>query len=646
MATAGPGLFEVIAEVDDATPGTGIALLNAKGEPLDGIEFGREGGKKLAFGFGSPREPLSLGSFDFANHPVPLAGPRQWLRLVLAGGSIKCWVSGDGTHWGRALEARDRYGPWQSIALYARAANDRTNPDNAARHIRLRSLQVRELSGLTGAVAANLLAKAAAAGVAVKTEQGESSQAWTQRIARLAPQGSSPAAWRYACTLQALAAWVQHDVALSLLDRAVPERLSELRSIRAKIDLLQDAALVWRFRVDGVQRQLELWERLGPEALNVGDWADFELYRQAAMQVSLGDPPERSGPISWNVVRDAMLLFFAERRETDLTRMTNFVTFWRANDPQAGGAAGQQLDRLLQWLNVHPMKKKPQGRATVINITHAVTPHLNRAANNILSDLQSALEGKQYANAARILATCSLRPDEGLVSAPNDDQLFASFQTMLRTLMLEHRELCEAMVGQVGSADHLKIEQTLARGDPAAVETLLSQYCGTPAAALPCQWLGDRALAAADQAHALAWYEEGLRWASPAERPQLAAHKRLVSAMLGSAQGQPPVQPVAFGDVNVSPQQFEGWIRDQLARRRIATEVASSADSLPVVAATQPPQLQAAVFGQLNDPAARGFKGDELPDELHDIDWTWRRLTVLGGEDSVLAVERLADHGL
>ena len=54
----------------------------------------------------------------------------------------------------------------------------------------------------------------------MKTEQGESPQAWTERIARMAPEGSSPAAWRYACTLQALAAPVQIDAAESLLYRA------------------------------------------------------------------------------------------------------------------------------------------------------------------------------------------------------------------------------------------------------------------------------------------------------------------------------------------------------------------------------------------------------------------------------------------
>ena len=235
-------------------------------------------------------------------------------------------------------------------------AGDRKNPDNAARHIRLRSLQVRELSGLTTAAAADLLAKAAAAGVAMKADQGESPQAWTQRIAAPGPRGlfargvalrlHAPGAGRCRC---------KPIAAESLLHRAVRERLSDLRSTRAKIDLLQDAALVWRSRQDSAQRQLELWERLGREVLNAGSRADFELYRQALMQTSLGDPPERSGPISWELARDAMILFYAEHRDADLTRMEDLVTFWRANDPQVGGwPAGQQLDRLLQWLNVRP----------------------------------------------------------------------------------------------------------------------------------------------------------------------------------------------------------------------------------------------------------------------------------------------------
>ena len=230
-------------------------------------------------------------------------------------------------------------------------------------------------------------------------------------------------------------------------------------------------------------------------------------------------------------------------------------------------------------------------------------------------------------------SACDPPPDEGLVPAPDDDQLFISFPTVLRLLMLEHRGLCEAMVRQIGPADQLKIEQTLAQGDPAAVEALPLQYCGTPGRRAALSMAGRSGPgcrgSCPGRSRGMTRVSAGRR---PPQQPDLAARKRLVSAMLGSAQGQPPAQPVSFGGMKVSPQQFEGWVRDQLSRRRIAAEAASSADSLPVVAAAQPVLFQAAIFGQLNDAAGRGFKGDELPYEFHEVDWTWRHLTVLAAK--------------
>ena len=641
VTTAGPGLYEVIFQVDDATAGTGVALLDAKGEPLDGIEFARRGKEALAFGFGSPREQPSLGNFDFANRPVPLAGPGQWLRLVVAGGMSKCWVSGDGVHWGRVFDWRDRFGTWQSIALYAREANDRKHPENAARHIRLRSLQVRELSGLTAAATAELLAKADTAGAEYKTDPNESPAEWTARIAALAPAGCAPADWRFACTLRALSGRIRCEHAEALLSRAVSERIDSRVPFQAKIRFLQDAALLWRGWHDDARTQLQLWDRLGRQVLDAGTPAEFELYRQALMETALDDPPERSGPISWELARDATMMFYTGHREADLTRTEHLLTFWRANDGQVGGwPTGQQIDRLLQWLNVRPLKRTGRRRGGAIDMARAVDPPLNRAASNILSELQTALDGKQDADAARVLVACDPPHDEGLVPAPDDDQLFLSFQTVLRLLMLEHRGLREAMLRQIGPADQLKIEQALARGDAATIEALPVQYCGTPAAVLPCQWLGDRALAAADFVRAAAWYDEALRWALPAQQPELAARKRLVWAMLGSAQGRPPTQPVSLGGVKVSPETFEGWVRDQLSRPRVAAEVVSPSDALPVMAAREPVLFEPAAFGQLDDFAGRGFKGDELPYEYREVDWTWQHLAIEAGQDSLLVVQR------
>ena len=72
---------------------------------------------------------------------------------------------------------------------------------------------------------------------------------------------------------------------------------------------------------------------------------------------------ERSGPISWELARDATMLFYVEHREANLGRMEKLLLFWRAangrgeanNPPQLGNwPVAQQLESLLLWLNVRP----------------------------------------------------------------------------------------------------------------------------------------------------------------------------------------------------------------------------------------------------------------------------------------------------
>ena len=147
----------------------------------------------------------------------------------------------------------------------------------------------------------------------------------------------------------------------------------------------------------------------------------------------------------------------------------------------------------------------------------------------------------------------------------------------------------------------------------------------------------------------MSWYDEALRSASTEQGPNLAARKRLVSAMMGPVEGRPPTEPVSLGGVKVSPKQFEVWVRDQLSRRSNAAGAADhgymvpDVNSLPVVGAAQPVFYQAATFGLLNDSAGRGYKQDELQGPLgqfRDVDWTWRHLVLQPGEDTLLAVER------
>ncbi len=78
------------------------------------------------------------------------------------------------------------------------------------------------------------------------------------------------------------------------------------------------------------------------------------------MQASFNDPPDHGGPISWELARDATMLFYVRHREVSLTHMENLLTFWRrANNQQIGAwPVAQQLDQLLLALNVRPAGRR------------------------------------------------------------------------------------------------------------------------------------------------------------------------------------------------------------------------------------------------------------------------------------------------
>jgi len=398
---------------------------------------------------------------------------------------------------------------------------------------------------------------------------------------------------------------------------------------------------VWRYHDYDTQRQLELWDRLGRQVLTAGTTADFEQFLRAYMQTPFGDAPERSGPVSWDLARDAMFLFYADHRAGALSRMVNMVNFWRANDQQVGGwPVAQQIDRMLGLLNVRPLGKAARKSRRTTYVADALSPPVSRAADGILSELQSALDAKQYTDAARILAGSNPPRECGLVPAPDDDQLFVSFHVALRMLMRGHDGFREAMNRQVGPADELKIDQCLGRGDPAAVQVLPLQYYGTPAAAPPCQWLGDRALSAADPAEAIHWYDEALRVAAPLQQAELGARKRLASAMLGKLQGQPPSQAVSLGGEKVPPERFEGWVKEQLARARSGLLASLPAEAAKALTVAQPATIEAVSRGQWNENAGRGFRREEMPWEFYDVDWTWRHLSLRAEEDGLFVFHR------
>lgn len=91
---------EIVFQLEDPLPGTGIALLDERGEACYQLGFisGPEP-NQVCFRVVRPDDTLpSIGE-----GPVPLCPARPWFRFVLANPEARAWFSCDGSHWSPVL---------------------------------------------------------------------------------------------------------------------------------------------------------------------------------------------------------------------------------------------------------------------------------------------------------------------------------------------------------------------------------------------------------------------------------------------------------------------------------------------------------------------------------------------------------------
>jgi len=559
------GIYEVIFQVEEATPGTGVVLLNDAGEPLEGIEFFRNRQGRLIFSNGVPAEIPNPDQWPEENRPVPYFGPGQWVRLIVTGGTSRYWVSGDGLHWGRVFDPRGKAGDWRSIGLFVRETNDPQKPDGAVRKIRLGKVIVRELDGLTGAVNAKVLSQAAASSVSMLPT--ETPPIWLDRVMKLMPAGYEAADWHYACVMQALANAINVEYSQVLLDAVLDVRLASLPGLPEQIKLLDDAALINRNRPDDALHQIDLWERLGRQVIYDGNSADLSRFMQAYMEASLVGALPRTGPVSRIFASDVMLLLHAENRTAELDSFINWFSFWISGEPlMRGWLTNERRIALYDIFHAQALSRAGGQSNASGNIAQPVSVAVSRSAENFYIDLLSALQERQYQDVVRLFRSNSLQDHSALVPSPGDAHLYVSLPLALRSIQQRQPDFAEAVKQDLSPAQQLHAEQVLSQTDSAAIERLAIQATGTPTAAAACQALGDRALANVDFVAAMNWYEEGLSAANPTQQPDLKARLRLASAALGKPVGEPPAQPVAFGTLSIPADRFEQRVGDLAAQ--------------------------------------------------------------------------------
>ena len=596
-----PGLYEVALEIQSASPGSGVFLSDGQQPPFQGIEFVRHPNNAWTVLVPSRygKQPAVAAAPNHEQRIVPYAGGRQWLRLVSTPGVWKCWTSGDGIHWGQALPPSRDGQSWRSLGLYVDSSGKRAaSAGNSAAAIQVRTVQVRQLDGLSPSAPA----------VAVREDFG-----------RLA------------------------------------DRLRQAGSLEARLALLQDVALL-SGPDDRDERCLACWEQLLRSLSSNGSEADFDRARRSFLLSSLGPEPKKAPalpvadvPVPWQIARDRLLLLVARQQWDELYRWCGQLIYWhRAQDRRVTWLPEQApLSDLLGWIveELGAAHGGPDGSKTVapeMNWQRSLALPVNRDALNFLSELQAAAADRLFQDVAHGLAAASLPAGGGLVPDTEDTVLYASFPTAVQLLVDRYPQIRQAISESTTAADRLRVAETMTQGDPSAVERLTVQYCGTPVAAAAYAWLGDRALSGGAFARAWADYRRAEAAALPAERPVLAARIRLASALLGRDEGQPVRLPVQLGGQEITPEQFEQWVREILGRDRPAgpSQARPQEQPLRLSPSGLEPARRASFDGDLGqagppDPATPGAR--PLPAAG---DWPARQLATVAAGDLLLASNR------
>lgn len=283
---ADPGLHELVFQLEDPLPGTGVYLGDEAGRPLYQLGFFRDDSSgQTCFGFLAPGESRLEAQFHSDQGPVPYAGVRPWLKLTLAAGRLRCWTSGDGRHWSPAIEPLGRVNTGDVNAGY-KTAGVYALPGGGTRCLRLRHFEAFELKTLTSLAPARLREQVAT--LVESLAMGD----WHDAVAQSCPAGVDSHDWRLACAVELLASGSQPELTAPVLMDVLEQTLSDATLTAAeRLALLDEAATIFdATEPGGLQAFLACYERLGHALAREQNRQAWSLARTALLTSPLATP--------------------------------------------------------------------------------------------------------------------------------------------------------------------------------------------------------------------------------------------------------------------------------------------------------------------------------------------------------------------
>ena len=560
-------LYELIFQVDQMTPGTGLYLGDETGKPVHVLAFLRDQRTRwTTLGFAKPDLNGFESSHDMLHRPVPVVQGPTWLRLVAGSGTLKCWISGDGTHWSRALEpVRGLRGAYATVGLMA-------FKHDQPRHIVLRELAAREFKAVTSLADVE---HCAAVPEAVYLHQGPLSR-WLTHVLDSQPQGVPATPWRMACAVRTLAAVPKSDLGNALLNGIAEDVLAGLFPGADTLAVLRAEADLWdTWEPAECVRLAKLFEAFGKQLIRDGNPRPWSIVGNALLTAPIWSQAKYDTMPEFLVREELVGLLYRDEwaaaeelsdrvsyynlpshpdvRWPDLRLGLRNLVLWVQGSNQHGGAKSAVAAS-------GGKRRRADPKTLPTNFRHPLIVELSKEEFNTLAEMQVALSEGAFREACQIIASADPLAGGGLLPDTLDNALMVTFHQAVANAMREHAGLRAAMVKEFGGTAQLRMRQALADGNVSTVEAAAVQFFGTEPAAQCRLWLGERDLANGDFIGALTQLDLAGHSAPAEMLPVLAVRRRLAAAMLGQDLGTAPQTDVEFSGQRFSPAEFEQMV--------------------------------------------------------------------------------------
>ena len=549
-----PGFYEVLAEVEDADPGTGIFLGGLDGKPVCRLGVFRhpETGRKI---FG----PLAVWSGDHdrgadVRKVVPYLGPNHWLRLTVGAGVTRCWTSGDGGYWspiGTTTETAE--GACRQVGLYCL-------PGDRPRAIKLRRLEVRRFENLSSLVAADVYQRARANAPGVDVGDVD---AWEISVAASCPREVPPDAWWKACALATLANGPKAPLAHPIFQRLQDRVLQDPAELPRAFPFLAEAAQFYPGDYNASVQLEHAYRLVGAAMVRSGQSGAFTAASQAMLRSPLWSE-QRLTVFDPQLLREELWAGMGQDRWPQVAETGEKLEFWNRVGFREGEPPplNDQTRHMVYWAHVEATGRVPPEAAAPPGAPprrwkHPLASEAGKDAYNLISEFNAAVDAQAYGEACQIVATTAETQALGLVPDRKDPRLAMTLPVAIGLAMHDSPELKRAMQEKFGALGGLRFRQAAADGNRAAVADVALRFPTTEAAADAHRWLGDRDLASGRFTEALAEYAWSLESSPAASQEAIHARQRLAAAMLGQDVGPRVTSPVQLGARRFTAEEFE-----------------------------------------------------------------------------------------